>query len=240
VRLKDKVAIVTGGTSGIGAATVELFREEGARVLSVGRRVNGGKDYCRADISREEDARRIAEECVARFGRIDILVNCAAVFVLKGLEASVEDWRSSLDVNVIGTALCTKYAVREMQKTGGGVIVNVSSISGFVAQPGFLTYSATKAAIVQMTRNLAMDLAPLGIRVNCVAAGTILTRVSYEFMERTGISLEEFVRTRGSKCLLNRLGEPREVAYAILFLASSESSFITGTTLIVDGGYTAQ
>ncbi len=240
MRLKDKVAIITGGTSGIGEAAVELFREEGARVLSVGRRENGGEDYLRADISREEDARRIAEECVARFGRIDVLVNCAAVFVLKGVDADPEDWHRSLNVNVIGTAQCTKYAVREMQKTGGGAIVNVSSISGFIAQKGFMTYSTTKAAIVQMTRNMAMDLAPLNIRVNGGCPGTILTAVSYDFMERNKIPFDEFVATRGSKCLMNRLGEPREVAYAILFMASSESSFITGTSLMVDGGYTAQ
>lgn len=240
MRLKDKAAIVTGGASGIGKATVELFREEGARVLVADIAEAGGDAFVRADISREEDAQRIAEECVRRFGRIDVLVNCAAVFVLKGLEAGVEDWRRSLDVNVIGTALCTKYAVREMQKTGGGAVVNVSSISGFIAQPGFMTYSATKAAIVQMTRNLALDLAPFGIRVNCVCPGTILTEASYAYMDRAGMSFDEFVRTRGAKCLLNRLGEPREVAYAILFLACEESSFITGTALMVDGGYTAQ
>jgi dihydroanticapsin dehydrogenase len=240
LRLKDQVAIVTGSASGIGQATAQLFREEGARVLGADIREDGSGDFVQADISCEEDARRIAEECVRRFGRIDILVNCAAVFVLKGVDATPEDWQRSLSVNVMGTALVVKHVSREMAKTGGGSIVNVSSISGFIAQPGFVTYSATKAAILQMTRNMAMDLAPAGIRVNCVCPGTILTRVSYEFMERNSIPFDEFVATRGSKCLMKRLGEPREVAYPILFLASRESSFITGASLMVDGGYTAQ
>lgn len=240
MRLKDKIAIVTGAASGIGKATVELFREEGARVLGVDVKAQDQGDFVRADISCEADSERAAAECVARFGRIDILVNCAAVFILKGVDATREEWLQSLDVNVVGTALVTKYVSREMRKCGRGAIVNVSSISGFVAQPGFMTYSATKAAIIQMTRSMAMDLAPFAIRVNCVCPGTILTRVSYEFMERNNIPFDEFVRTRGSKCMLNRLGEPREAAYPILFLASDEASFITGTTLLVDGGYTAQ
>lgn len=239
MRLKDRVAIVTGAASGIGQATAQLFREEGAQVLGADLKESEGDFVC-ADISREEGAEQIAAECVRRFGRIDVLVNCAAVFVLKGVDATAEEWRRSLDVNVIGTALMTKYASREMKKAGRGAIVNVSSISGFIAQLGFMTYSATKAAIVQMTRSMAMDLAGYGIRVNCVCPGTIMTRVSYEFMERNHIPLDEFVRTRGSKCLLNRLGEPREIAYPILFLASDEASFITGASLLADGGYTAQ
>jgi NAD(P)-dependent dehydrogenase (short-subunit alcohol dehydrogenase family) len=240
MRLKEKVAVVTGSASGIGAETAAFFREEGAAVLGVDIQARDEGDSMRADISCEADAERVAAGCVARFGRIDVLVNCAAVFVLKGVDATAEEWRRSLDVNVMGTALVTKYVSREMRKRRRGAIVNVSSISGFIAQPGFMAYSATKAAIIQMTRNMAMDLAPFGIRANCVCPGTILTRVSYEFMERNHIPLDEFVRTRGSKCMLNRLGEPREVAHPILFLASDEASFITGTTLVVDGGYTAQ
>ena len=119
-------------------------------------------------------------------------------------------------------------------------IVNLGSISSFIAQPQFVTYSATKAALVQMTRNMALDLAPFGIRVNCVCPGTILTRASQDHMERVGMTLEEFVAEEGPKHLLGRVGKPREVAYAILFLASDEASFITGTHLMVDGGYTAR
>ena len=126
-----------------------------------------------------------------------------------------------------------------MRRSGGGAIVNLASISSFVAQPDFVTYSATKAAILQMTRNLALDLAADGIRVNCVCPGTILTRASRDHMERVGMSLDDFIAAEAPKHLLNRVGTPREVAHAILFLASDDASFITGTHLMVDGGYTA-
>jgi len=252
MRLKDKVAIITGGAAGIGQATAELFAEQGARVVisdvdaaagtqpAQGIKDRGGEAlFIEADVSREDDVRRLCDETAKHFGGVDVLVNNAAAFVLKGIEASVEDWQRSLGVNVIGTALCTKYAAEEMKKRGGGAIVNLASISGFVAQPGFITYSATKAAILQMTRNMALDLAPFGIRANCVCPGTILTRASHDHMHRAGVKLEDFLAEEGAKHVLKRVGQPREVAYAILFLASGEASFITGTHLMVDGGYTA-
>jgi NAD(P)-dependent dehydrogenase (short-subunit alcohol dehydrogenase family) len=252
-RLKGKVAIVTGGGSGIGRATCELFAEEGARVIvadvdqrqgeSVAASIknNGGQArFVAADISREDDAARLTVETVGNFGGVDILVNNAAVFVLKGIEATVEDWRRSLDVNVIGPSLVSKFAVEEMKKRGSGAIVNLGSMSSFIAQPHFVTYSATKAAMVQMTRNMAMDLAPFNIRVNCVCPGTIITQATERHRAQVGITLEQFMAEEGAKHLLNRVGQPREVAYAILFLASDEASFITGTHLMVDGGYTAQ
>lgn len=252
MRLSGKVAIVTGGADGIGAATAELFAEQGARVVigdvdeAGGRRVEeriagaGGEAvFVRADISREPDVERLVATAVERFGALHVLVNNAATFVLKGIDASPDDWRRSLEVNVVGTALCSRYAAEAMQRSGGGAIVNLASISSFVAQPQFVTYSATKAAILQMTRNMALDLAPAGIRVNCVCPGTILTRASRDHMARVGLTLEQFVAAEAPKHLLNRVGEPREVAWAILFLASDEASFITGTHLMVDGGYTA-
>jgi NAD(P)-dependent dehydrogenase (short-subunit alcohol dehydrogenase family) len=252
-RLKGKVAIVTGGGSGIGRATCELFAEEGAQVVvadvdqgqgeSVAANIkkSGGQaHFVLTDISREEDAARLTAETVGNFGAVDILVNNAAVFVLKGIEATVEDWRRSLDVNVIGPSLVSRFAVEEMKKRGGGAIVNLGSMSSFIAQPHFVTYSATKAAMVQMTRNMAMDLAPFNIRVNCVCPGTIITQATERHRAQVGITLEQFMAEEGAKHLLNRVGQPREVAYAILFLASDEASFITGTHLMVDGGYTAQ
>ena len=252
MRLRDKVAVVTGGADGIGAATAELFAEQGARVAigdvdeAGGRRVEqriaaaGGQAvFVRTDISQEADVARLVATAAERFGALHVLVNNAATFVLKGVEATPEDWRRSLDVNVVGTALCTRYAAEAIERSGGGAIVNLASISSFVAQPQFVTYSATKAAILQMTRNLALDLAPSGIRVNCVCPGTILTRASRDHMERVGMTLEQFVAAEAQKHLLNRIGDPREVAWAILFLASDEASFITGAHLMVDGGYTA-
>jgi NAD(P)-dependent dehydrogenase (short-subunit alcohol dehydrogenase family) len=252
MRLKDKAAIITGAGAGIGQATALLFAEEGAKVAIADVDCESGEKTARAikgrggeaifleaDVAKEEDAKRICDETVRQFGGIDILVNNAAVFILKGLEATYEDWQRSLSVNLIGTALCSKYAAEQMRKQGRGAIVNLGSISSFIAQPGFITYSATKAAIVQMTRNMALDLAP-EIRVNCVCPGTILTSASYRHIEKAGITLEQFKSEEGAKHLLNRIGEPREVAYAILFLASDEASFITGTHLMVDGGYTAR
>lgn len=251
-RLKNKVAVVTGAAAGIGAATAELFAEEGARVVlldvdgageAVAARIrerDGVALFVATDISKEEgvgDAMRLAEET---YGRIDILINNAAVFVLKGLEATPAEWHRSLDVNVVGTALVSRYAAAVMKKTGGGAIVNLASISSFVAQPHFITYSATKAALVQMTRNMALDLAADNIRVNCVCPGTIRTAATDRHMAQTGMTEAQFIAENAPLHLLNRVGKPREVAYAILFLASDEASFITAASLMVDGGYLAR
>ena len=243
-RLKDKVAIITGGAVGIGRATADLFAEEGAKVVVADLLMPEGEDlealFVETDISNEDDCRKVCDEAVRAFGRLDILVNNAAIFVLKGLEATVDDWHRSLNVNIVGTALMTRYASEHMKQSGGGAIVNLGSISSFVAQPSFISYSATKAAIVQMTRNMALDLAPFNIRVNCVCPGTILTRATENHMALVGMSKEDFIAAEAPKHLLNRVADPREVAYPILFLASDEASFITGAHLMVDGGYTAQ
>jgi NAD(P)-dependent dehydrogenase (short-subunit alcohol dehydrogenase family) len=247
-RIQGKVAVITGGATGIGEATAELFAEQGASVVIVDRDDSGeavadgivGARFVRADIANEDDVRRAMGYAESELGGIDILVNNAAVFVLKGLDATEREWRQSLDVNVIGTAMCTRYAAESMKKRGGGAIVNLSSISGFIAQPGFLAYSATKAALINMTRCMALDLAPHGIRVNCVCPGTIRTTATDRHMQQTGETEEEFLAENAPQHLLNRVGTPREVAYAILFLASDEASFITATPLLVDGGYTAR
>jgi NAD(P)-dependent dehydrogenase (short-subunit alcohol dehydrogenase family) len=238
---------------GIGQATAVLFAEEGAKVVISNPNVAAGEEaaaqiraaggdaiFVQTDISNEDHCRRVCDEAVKAFGQLNILVNNGAAFIFKGLEASVADWQKILSVNIMGTALMSRFAVEYMKQVGGGSIVNLGSISSFVAQPSFITYSATKGALLQMTRNMAMDLAPFNIRVNCVCPGTILTRASYEHMEKVGQTLEEFLAEQGPKHLLNRVGDPREVAYPILFLASDEASFITGTHLMVDGGYTAQ
>jgi NAD(P)-dependent dehydrogenase (short-subunit alcohol dehydrogenase family) len=253
VRLKDKVAIVTGAGSGIGQATAELFVEEGAKITAADlnategaktvaaiRERGGTAHFVHADISREADCRRIAEETAATFGRIDIVVNNAAAFVLKGFGATAEDWQRSLGTNIVGSVMVTKYAVEHMKKAGGGAIVNLGSISSFVAQPDFFAYSATKAALVQITRNTAMDLGPHKIRVNCVCPGTILTTASRNHFEKVGLTLAQFDAEEGAKTFLGRIGRAREVAHAILFLVSDEASYITGASLMVDGGYTAQ
>ena len=229
MRLSNKVALVIGDIDDRGGAEVC------DRIVAAGCKAV----FVHADIARPADAASLATAAEISFGRLDILVNNAATFVLKGIEATPEDWQRSLDVNVIGTSMVTQAAVQLMRRGGGGAIVNLASISSFVAQPQFVTYSANKAAILQMTRNLALDLAPDGIRVNCVCPGTILTRASRDHMERVGLSLDDFIAAEAPKHLLNRIGSPREVAQAILFLASDDASFITGTHLMVDGGYTA-
>lgn len=252
MRVQGKVAIVTGAGSGIGRATAEVLAEEGAKVVIADIDPKGGEETARAiqakggavhfveaDISREADARKISDEAVKHFGGIDILVNDAATFVLKGFEATVEEWQRSLGVNIIGTTMVTKYAVEHMKKKGGSIVI-LGSISSFCAQPDFFAYSATKAALVQITRNMAMDLGPHKIRVNSVCPGSIITAAIYRYLEKVGMTLEEFDAQEGAKTFVGRIGQPREVAYAILFLVSDEASYITGSHLMVDGGYSAQ
>jgi NAD(P)-dependent dehydrogenase (short-subunit alcohol dehydrogenase family) len=252
MRLKGKITAITGAATGLGEATALLFAEEGAHVVVADFDDAGGERtvceirkkgvealFVHADISKEADARGIAEEAVRVFGGIDILVNNAAVFVLKGFDATVAEWQRSLGINVIGTALVTKYVAEVMKKNGRGAIVNLSSVSAFIAQSNMFAYSSTKAAILQMTRNMAMDLAPYGIRVNAVCPGTIMTAAVRRYMQERGMTLEELNAEEGAKTLLKRVGQQQEVANAILFLASDDASYITGTHLMVDGGYTA-
>lgn len=242
--MKDKVAIVTGGGSGIGEATAKLFASRGAKVVVFDRdraaeRIPGVVAL-QVDISNEAQIRAGFEEVVRRFGGVDVLVNNAAIFVMKGLDATAEEWRRCIDVNMIGTALCSRYAVAEMKKRGGGAIVVLGSISSFIAQPDLMVYSATKSALVQMARNMAIDHAKDKIRVNCVCPGPIWTPALRNEVERVGMSIEEFDVLERKKIPLDRVGEPEEVAEAIYFLASDAASYITAATLMVDGGYIAR
>jgi NAD(P)-dependent dehydrogenase (short-subunit alcohol dehydrogenase family) len=252
MRLKDKTAVLTGAGAGIGEAIAVRFAEEGARLVLADIQEAAGRAtlekltalgakaiFVQADISLDQHARRIAETAVSSFGGIDILVNNAANFTQMSVEtAEVADWRKVLDVNVMGTALVSKYAIPYMKATGGA-IVNMASQSGLMAQPDFATYNASKGALITMTKCMALDLAPYKIRVNSVCPGCILTSASYREIERLGVTFEQWRDRVAPTHMLNRLGEPREVAHAVLFLASDEASFITATHLMVDGGATA-
>ena len=254
-RLKDKVAVITGGGGGIGRATSELFAEEGAIVVVAERHEASGRDVARqitdrggralfvqTDVGQEASIQQMAAATEKAFGRIDILVNNAAVFVLKGIDASVEEWREILDINVIGPALCAKHCVPLMRRGGGGSIVNLASISSVIAQKQMVTYNATKAAIANMTRCMAMDLAPDNIRVNAVGPGAVWTQIVERLTSEAGMDRKAADADLGwgGAHLLKRIADPREIAFPILFLASDEASFVTGSLLMADGGYTAQ
>jgi dihydroanticapsin dehydrogenase len=254
-RLQDKVAVVTGGGAGIGRATCQLFAEEGAAVVIAERHRETGQNtaeeikqkggrahFVETNVADEDSIKRMAAEAVGVFGRINLLVNNAAVFVLRGIEATPQEWHEILDVNVMGPALVAKHVVPEMRKAGGGAIVNLGSISSFIAQPHFVTYNATKAAVANMTRCMALDLAPDHIRVNAVCPGAVWTEIVQRLTREAGMdrAAADAHPDWGGAHILKRIAEPREVAQAILFLASDEASFITGENLMVDGGYTAR
>ena len=252
MRLQDKVAIVTGSGTGIGQATAQLFASEGAKVLVAeidedsGRATvkniqqNGGEAlFYQTDVSVEQDVHNMAEVAVNAFGTIDILVNNAAAFIFGKIEeVTAYDWAKVLNTNVIGYANCVREVLPAMRQAGKGSIVNIASVSSFIAQPAFIPYNVSKGAVLQLTRCLAMDLAPDRIRVNSVCPGTIKTDATKNHIDFLGLDPEEAYIDFGKGALMKRIGQPIEVAYGVLFLASDEASFITGTHLVIDGGAT--
>lgn len=245
-RFAGKVVLVTGGTNGIGhAIALELLRE-GAQVVATGlpgdveegRRAFGAAGFAplllAGDMADETFCRRFVATALEKHGRIDGLVNNAFSFVAKGLDATREDFERSFTVGPFAFALLTQLVADPMKKQGGGAIVNVSSISAYVAQPNRWTYNTAKGAVTQLTRCAALDLAAHKIRVNSVSPGWIWTR---EVDKAAGNDRATYDPIWGQFHMLGRMGHPVEIAGPVLFLLSDDASFITGTDLPVDGGY---
>lgn len=244
--LTGKTAIVTGGLGDLGYAGAVRLVEEGCRVALFdvkdddGRAEALGATHHRVDLRDEAQIAGACEAVRQSLGPASILVNSAAAFVFRGVEAEAEEWERVLSVNVVGTSLVTKHVVPQMKGLGGGSVVNLSSVSGFVGQPSFATYNATKFAIRGLTKCWAQDLAPDGIRVNSLCPGYVYTSAFVDSCAALGLDEAEEDRRAAAMHLLGRQGRPEEVAAAIAFLASDDASFITGSDLLVDGGYLAQ
>ncbi|MBA00941.1 MAG: short-chain dehydrogenase [Chloroflexi bacterium] len=252
MRLESKKVIITGGGSGIGRAICKLFTQQGASVViadidedgmhQTAEQIQseGGKCLAiRTDVASEESVKELISQSKKFLGGLDILVNDAAVFVFGAIDnVNLSDWEKVFSVNVIGSANTVKYALPELKNSSSPAIVNIASVSSFIAQPSFVPYNASKGALLQLTRCLAMDLAEFNIRVNAVCPGSIYTPATERHMAFENANREEFLKKAADASLLKRVGKPEEIAYAALFLASDEASFITGEHLVVDGGMT--
>ena len=249
MRLSNRVALITGGNRGIGLATAKLFAEEGARVVLLGRDQARGEaeansipnaKFVQGDVTKAEDCRRAVEQTIQIFGRLDILVNCAGIIYRNRTveQTTEEEWDATFNVNVKGTFLMCKYAMPALRERKG-CIVNLSSYVGLVGFRGASAYAASKAALINLTRSMALDHAREGVHVNAVCPGSVDTEMIHAAWEKFG-DVEEARRLWSEKHPVGRIAQPEEVARTILFLASDDASFITGTALAVDGGLTAE
>ena len=252
MRLKDRVALITGGTSGIGEATALLFAQEGAEVAITGRNRQRGEAvlkrirevgnegiFLHANVSSAADCRKTVDETVRAFGRIDILFNNAGVFYPQtAIECSEKEWDEQIDVNLKGTFLMSKFVLPVMIEQRGGAIINNASGWGIVGGDHAVAYCASKGGVVLMTKAMAIDHGVQGIRVNCVCPGDVETPMLPADAKMRGLKWEEYIAGCANRPL-GRVGKVEEIAKAVLFLASDDSSFMTGAALIVDGGGTA-
>ena len=252
MRLQNKVALITGGTSGIGRATVLRFVQEGARVALTGRNEVRGQQvakkveeeggtaiFIRSDVCAAEDCHQTVEETIRALGAVDILFNNAGVsYSGTVLECSEEDWDLTLDTNLKGTYLMSKLVLPGMITRGDGVIINNASNFGLVGGDAAAAYCASKGGVVLLTRAMAIDHASQGIRINCICPGAVDTPMLEGELEQMKLRVEDS-SGNGTPQPLRYIGTPQEIAQAVLFLATDSSSFMNGATLVVDGGATA-
>lgn len=253
MRLEGKTAIVTGGGVGIGEAICMRFAREGANVVLAELEADNGQEtadsingqdggralFCQTDTSDSESVARMVECATTEFGTVDILVNNAAAFVFGKVEdVTMNDWHRVFGVNVIGYANCVREVLPTFRRAGSGSVVNIASVSAFIAQPEFVPYNASKGAVAQLTRCLAMDLAADNVRVNAICPGAVKTRATDKHIDSLGLDREQSYVEFGRDSLMRRMGEPSEIASVALFLASDDASFMTGAHVVVDGGAT--
>ena len=251
MRLENKVAIITGGTSGMGKATANLFAKEGAKVVICGRRLdlgqeivqgikngNGDAIFIAADVSNESDVKELVHHSISKYSKVDVLFNNAGINekqMSKITDETKSSWDKIFDVNLNGMFLMIKHVLPEMVKAGRGSIINNSSVLSFQANKVPSTsYHASKGAVTSMTRKIAIDYAQSNIRINAIHPGSIATEMTG--VEWKNLKQSEVIGDFKKKQPLPRMGHPIDIAYAALYLASDESAFVTGTTLTVDGG----
>ncbi|MBD2534314.1 SDR family oxidoreductase [Nostoc flagelliforme FACHB-838] len=250
ITLENKVALVTGATSGIGKATALALGRAGAKVVFSGRREpegeataalmrNAGAEclFVRSDVSSEEDVKALVQKTIYTYGRLDCAFNNAGIEApLKPLhEHSIEDFDKLMAINVRGLFLCMKYEIRQMLSQGVGVIVNNSSMGGLIAFPGVSPYIASKHAVMGLTRSAALDYAKQDIRINAINPGLIATDMIDRLVGQVGSTTDDLAST----VPMGRMGQAEEIAQAVVFLCSDAASYITGQSLVIDGGFTA-
>ncbi|MCZ6679294.1 MAG: glucose 1-dehydrogenase [Candidatus Poribacteria bacterium] len=250
MRLKGKVTIITGAAGGIGRATVLRFAQEGARVVAADIDQQGAEETARVvpsdypgpvtahavDVSRADGVERLISDTVTRFGRLDVIFSNAAIMRAGSVvDLSESDWDALFAANVKGAFLCGKYGIPAIRRNGGGSFIITASVNSFYAESDIAGYCATKGAVMQLTRAMAIDHGPEGVRVNCICPGWIETAMSQPFLDENPEG-REFA---GKIAPLGRIGQPEDVADVAVFLASDESRFVTGSAYTVDGGWTA-
>lgn len=251
-RLEGKVALITGAGSGIGRATAILFTSEGAKVAIIDRVEEGAKKtvsqikasggeatFIKADVSKSSEVKNMIKTTLDTYGRIDILFNNAGIQqpLNKTVETSEEDWDDTINTNLKGVFLGMKYGIPEMIKTGGGSIINTASMCGFIAPTYMPAYNASKGGVVMLTKSAALEYVKDNVRVNCVCPGVVDTAIKKQVDSDPNWPI---IRSTRIPIPVGRLAAPEEIAKTVLFLASDESSYVTGAAIMVDGGRTAQ